>query len=145
MNFHGPRIKGAKKRVAFPSEAFEETESCSNTKAVPFNPLFLGLPTELQIQVISLLPLTDVLNLRRVSKAWHAIITLNEAPVDIKRNAQVMLELIRDDGMDEEDEWWYGRSTPESREEEAMVLGCVGAFHDKSDFRLFLVDTLLEG
>ncbi|TDZ28182.1 hypothetical protein CTRI78_v012115 [Colletotrichum trifolii] len=37
-----------------------------------------------------------------------------ERPQDIKRNAQVMLELIRDDGMDEEDEWWYGRSTPES-------------------------------
>ncbi|GKT82834.1 F-box protein [Colletotrichum tofieldiae] len=37
-----------------------------------------------------------------------------ERTQDIKRNAQVMLELIRDDGMDEEDEWWYGRSTPES-------------------------------
>ena len=33
---------------------------------------------------------------------------------DIKRNQQVMLDLIREDGMDEEDEWWYGRSIPES-------------------------------
>ncbi|KAK1724549.1 hypothetical protein CaCOL14_002352 [Colletotrichum acutatum] len=43
--------------------------------------LFLALPTELQIQVISSLPLTDVLNLRRVSRSWHAIVTLNEAPI----------------------------------------------------------------
>lgn len=33
---------------------------------------------------------------------------------DIKRNQQVMLELIREDGMDEEDEWWYGRNMHES-------------------------------
>ncbi|KAI1403003.1 hypothetical protein F4819DRAFT_250938 [Hypoxylon fuscum] len=37
-----------------------------------------------------------------------------ERPQDIKRNAQVMLELIREDGAAEEDEWWYGRSAPES-------------------------------
>ncbi|KAK1714730.1 F-box domain-containing protein [Colletotrichum lupini] len=43
--------------------------------------LFLALPTELQIQVISSLPLTDVLNLRRVSRSWHTIVTLNEAPI----------------------------------------------------------------
>jgi hypothetical protein len=33
---------------------------------------------------------------------------------DIKRNAQVMLELIREEGMEEEDEWWYGRDSPDS-------------------------------
>ncbi|KAI1807341.1 hypothetical protein F4811DRAFT_12519 [Daldinia bambusicola] len=37
-----------------------------------------------------------------------------ERPQDIKRNAQVMLELIREDGAAEEDEWWYGRAAPES-------------------------------
>ncbi|OTB03045.1 hypothetical protein M426DRAFT_24076 [Hypoxylon sp. CI-4A] len=37
-----------------------------------------------------------------------------ERPQDIKRNAQVMLELIREDGAAEEDEWWYGHSAPES-------------------------------
>ncbi|KAI4870477.1 hypothetical protein F4820DRAFT_258000 [Hypoxylon rubiginosum] len=37
-----------------------------------------------------------------------------ERPQDIKRNAQVLLELIREDGAAEEDEWWYGRSAPES-------------------------------
>jgi hypothetical protein len=33
---------------------------------------------------------------------------------DILRNAQVMLELIREDGIDEEDEWLYGRNAPDS-------------------------------
>ncbi|ORY66512.1 F-box domain-containing protein [Pseudomassariella vexata] len=37
-----------------------------------------------------------------------------QRPQDIKRNAQVMLELIREDGTAEEDEWWYGRGAPES-------------------------------
>lgn len=37
-----------------------------------------------------------------------------ERQSDIKRNAQVMLELIRDDGLEEEDEWWYGSMAPES-------------------------------
>jgi len=37
-----------------------------------------------------------------------------DRPQSIKRNAQVMLDLIKDDGIDEEDEWWYGRSTPDS-------------------------------
>jgi len=37
-----------------------------------------------------------------------------ERSQDIKRNAQVMLELIQEDGTAEEDEWWYGRSALES-------------------------------
>lgn len=37
-----------------------------------------------------------------------------ERPSDIKRNAQVMLELIREEGIEEEDEWWYGTSAAES-------------------------------
>ncbi|RKU42698.1 hypothetical protein DL546_006043 [Coniochaeta pulveracea] len=35
-------------------------------------------------------------------------------PAHIKRNAEVMLELIREDGVEEEDEWLYGTSAPES-------------------------------
>lgn len=37
-----------------------------------------------------------------------------DRPQDIKRNQQVMLDLIREDGLDEEDEWWYGRNIPDS-------------------------------
>lgn len=36
-------------------------------------------------------------------------------PQDIKRNQQVMLHLIQEDGLDEEDEWWYGRNSPSVR------------------------------
>lgn len=37
-----------------------------------------------------------------------------ERSVDIKRNAQVMLDLIKEDGGAEEDIWWYGMATTES-------------------------------
>lgn len=37
-----------------------------------------------------------------------------ERPQDILRNAQVMQDLIREDGVEEEDEWWYGRNAPET-------------------------------
>lgn len=37
-----------------------------------------------------------------------------ERAIDIKRNAQVMLDLIREDGAAEEDEWLYGSGSPES-------------------------------
>ncbi|KAF0317610.1 F-box domain-containing protein [Colletotrichum asianum] len=63
------------------AELPEQAGGGSRPKTLPFDQLFLDLPTELQIQIISSLPLTDVLNLRRVSKAWHTLITLNEAPI----------------------------------------------------------------
>ncbi|KND90332.1 hypothetical protein TOPH_04919 [Tolypocladium ophioglossoides CBS 100239] len=53
----------------------------STRKSIPFDQLFLALPNELQVQIISSLPLTDVLNLRLASKSWHTLITLNEAPI----------------------------------------------------------------
>lgn len=37
-----------------------------------------------------------------------------ERPVDIKRNGQVMLDLIKDEGVVEEDIWWYGNRAPTS-------------------------------
>ncbi|KAF5025273.1 hypothetical protein F66182_2658 [Fusarium sp. NRRL 66182] len=50
-----------------------------------------------------------------------------ERPQDIKRNQQVMLDLIREDGLDEEDEWWYGRSIPDT------VRPPVGVTDDDAD------------
>ncbi|KEY67460.1 hypothetical protein S7711_02380 [Stachybotrys chartarum IBT 7711] len=47
----------------------------------PLDQLFLALPSELQIQIISALPLHDVLSLREASKSWHTLITLNETPI----------------------------------------------------------------
>ncbi|KAF7551717.1 hypothetical protein G7046_g7638 [Stylonectria norvegica] len=49
--------------------------------SVPFDERFHGLPNELQIQIISYLPLSDVLNLRLVSSKWHSLVTANEAPL----------------------------------------------------------------
>ncbi|PNP41375.1 hypothetical protein TGAM01_v210071 [Trichoderma gamsii] len=60
-----------------PSRASTE----STRKSVPLDQLVLALPSELQIQIVSSLPLTDILNLRITSKSWHALITLNEVPI----------------------------------------------------------------
>lgn len=49
--------------------------------SLPFDQLFLNLPNELQIQIISYLPLSDVLTLRRASKSWHNMVTMNEFPI----------------------------------------------------------------
>jgi len=38
-----------------------------------------------------------------------------ERPTDIRRNAQVMMALIQEDGMIEEDEWWYGQAADSVR------------------------------
>ncbi|PSR91947.1 hypothetical protein BD289DRAFT_497112 [Coniella lustricola] len=37
-----------------------------------------------------------------------------ERPVDIKRNAQVLMDLIKEDGVVEEDIWWYGMADTQS-------------------------------
>jgi hypothetical protein len=45
-------------------------------------------------------------------------------PQDILRNAQLMLDLIREDGLEEEDEWWYGRHAPESIRPPTEAFDC---------------------
>jgi hypothetical protein len=37
-----------------------------------------------------------------------------ERPSDIRRNAHLLTDLIREDGVEEEDQWWYGTIAPES-------------------------------
>lgn len=37
-----------------------------------------------------------------------------ERPSDIRRNAQIFTDLIREDGVEDEDQWWYGTVAPES-------------------------------
>jgi hypothetical protein len=62
--------------------------------------------------------LPDLPGLQQIWSATAEALILDrgivERPQDIKRNAQVMLDLIKDDGIDEEDEWWYGKGTPDS-------------------------------
>lgn len=43
--------------------------------------LFLTLPNELQAQIIAPLPIHSILELRRVSKSFHTLVTLNESPI----------------------------------------------------------------
>ncbi|KAK0383308.1 hypothetical protein NLU13_9221 [Sarocladium strictum] len=57
------------------------TSTESTTKSIPLDQLFHALPNELQVQIISALPLNDILNLRLASKSWHSLITLNETPI----------------------------------------------------------------
>jgi hypothetical protein len=46
-----------------------------------------------------------------------------QRPQDIKRNQQVMLDLIREDGLEEVDEWCYGRHISDSVKPPAAALG----------------------
>jgi len=65
--------------VPIPIHTRPSTES--TRKSLPLDQLFVGLPNELQIQVISHLPLPDILNLRLASKSWHSLITLHERSI----------------------------------------------------------------
>jgi len=85
-----PTEKRHEKRARFlflskksaPGETGERTSSSlALARRPPFNHLFFSLPSELQVQIISSLPLSDILNLRLVSKTWHELITVNEAPI----------------------------------------------------------------
>lgn len=67
-------------RRTYVASAFFSIAS-TNFDSVPLDQLFHALPNELQIQVVSYLPLNDVLNLRLASKSWHTLISFNEAPI----------------------------------------------------------------
>ncbi|KAF4957803.1 hypothetical protein FSARC_11179 [Fusarium sarcochroum] len=55
--------------------------STAEQSSLSLDRIFMILPSELQVQIISSLPLSDLLNLRLTSKRWHALITLNEVPI----------------------------------------------------------------
>lgn len=57
------------------------TSELATPTRLPLDDLFRSLPNELQIQIINSLPLSDILNLRRLSRSWHTLITLNEGPI----------------------------------------------------------------
>ncbi|CAD6438935.1 e6bd5174-bf34-46e1-b6e4-0fcf374083ad [Sclerotinia trifoliorum] len=50
-------------------------------QSVTLSDLFLALPNELQAQIIAPLPIHTILDLRQVSRSFHALVTLNEAPI----------------------------------------------------------------
>jgi hypothetical protein len=49
--------------------------------SLPFDQLFAALPSELQVEIIASLPLSDVLNLRLASRSLHTLVSLNETPI----------------------------------------------------------------
>jgi hypothetical protein len=71
------------KSITQPHDDFHSINStdATATTRLPLDELFRSLPNELQIQIINSLPLSDILNLRRVSRSWHTLITLNEGPI----------------------------------------------------------------
>ncbi|OAA39676.1 F-box protein [Metarhizium rileyi] len=73
-------IESTTKRFAFMTfhHAFLDLTSFYSA---PFDRAFLALPNELQVQILSSLPLNDILNLRLASKTWHSLITANEFPI----------------------------------------------------------------
>lgn len=70
--------------VASSSEHHDQRLAPSETttkQTVPFDQLFAALPSELQIEIIASLPLSDVLNLRLASRSLHALVSFNEVPI----------------------------------------------------------------
>ncbi|KAK4250875.1 hypothetical protein C7999DRAFT_28709 [Corynascus novoguineensis] len=57
------------------------THSATGRKSARFDQLFIALPSELQVEIIASLPLSDVLNLRLASRSLHALVSLNETPI----------------------------------------------------------------
>ncbi|KAI0206439.1 F-box domain-containing protein [Astrocystis sublimbata] len=53
----------------------------SRIKSATFDQLFAHLPNELKIQIITSLPLSDILSMRIASRSWHAMITYNESVI----------------------------------------------------------------
>lgn len=80
--------------------------------------LSAGMPMGPLPQEKSRLVAADVPVLQQIWLPTAEILILDrkivERPQDIKRNAQVMLDLIREDGAAGEDEWWYGISASDS-------------------------------
>lgn len=74
-------VEGARRRYGSTQNIPIALWNLTVYRSVPFDQLFFILPNELQIQIISSLPLNDILNLRLISKSWHALISLNEGPI----------------------------------------------------------------
>lgn len=53
----------------------------ASNRSASFGVQFYNLPTELQIQIISAMPLADILQLRLSSKNMHAMVSANESPI----------------------------------------------------------------
>lgn len=76
-----PSTESAVRKTYDAQAGFNPRQLTNTYSSQPLDQLFAGLPNELQIQVISNLPLPDILNLRLSSKSWHSLITAHEGPI----------------------------------------------------------------
>lgn len=115
-------VKDQPKASANPAARGSWDYNCQNdTDAANFifnTSLSAGMPMGPLTREQSRLLLPDMPILQQIWLATAEAIILDrkivERSADIKRNAQVMLELIKDDGIEDEDEWLYGSGAPES-------------------------------
>jgi hypothetical protein len=73
--------ESTRKRCILSTLGSQQLHPSNQCFSAPFDRSFLALPNELQVQILSSLPLTDILSLRLASKTWHSLITANEAPI----------------------------------------------------------------
>ncbi|ROT40103.1 F-box domain-containing protein [Sodiomyces alkalinus F11] len=78
-----PLLNGKQNQVVEQREPQKLHHSGQTTKpqSEPFERLFFALPSELQIQILSSLPLADVLNVRLASRPWYALMRFHEIPI----------------------------------------------------------------
>ncbi|KAL2128505.1 hypothetical protein VTI74DRAFT_9091 [Chaetomium olivicolor] len=79
--FHGKGAVAAASSLDYSDPRPSSTHSTTAKRSLPFDQLFAALPNELQVEIISSLPLSDILNLRLTSRLFHALVSLNETPI----------------------------------------------------------------
>lgn len=72
---------GAGFRTRFVPHVRNRRESTPVSSSVAFEERFFTLPSDLRVQIIASLHVSDILNLRMASRNWHNLISLNEAPI----------------------------------------------------------------
>ncbi|KAJ4295806.1 hypothetical protein N0V88_004508 [Collariella sp. IMI 366227] len=77
--FHGKTSSGSSFDHYEPRTS--STYSATTKRSFTFDQLFAALPSELQVEILASLPLSDVLNLRRTSRFFHALVSMNETPI----------------------------------------------------------------
>lgn len=107
-----PTMDGFLEQVSTRSSISPPTSLVFNTS------LATGMPMDKLEQEQNRLLLADLPVLQKLWLSTAEAMILDRKivgrPVDIKRNAQVMLDLIKEDGVAEEDVWWYGMVTTRS-------------------------------
>ncbi|TLS23282.1 uncharacterized protein PpBr36_05934 [Pyricularia pennisetigena] len=73
--------KHAASSIVGSDPSLSQVSADGSRTSLPFDQLFIALPVELQVEIVASLPLSDILNLRSASRAWHSMITLNEVPI----------------------------------------------------------------